>query len=363
MEKLPTKDRQSNFELLRIICMMLIVALHYYEYGFIISDTQPVTSNYLLLRFIGFGGHMAVDIFVLISGYFMVMQSFSGKKALKLCMQTAFFALAFASAYYIKGEAGIRDIFDAVFAPVNNLYWFITCYFLLYILSGYINKLIFSVTRSSLLALIAVLVAVCSALPTFLGIRAESSNLLLFIMLYLIAAYIRLYSPKLLESRYCLIAGIAFHWLCFAASAAMFAMKDTYPILEQISNRMTLVQDFTVLLSAILVFAGFNNLKIGNSKVINKIAGSSVGVYLLHNNPFGNHLIWVDIFHTPDYFDSSSLAIHAVIAIASVCVGCTLIDMLYRRIIEKPVMAFVDKHWDGWREAFTHTFRKFSPEE
>lgn len=343
MEKTPGKQRQSNFELLRIVAMVLIVSLHYQEFGFILPETQTVTANYLLLRFLGFGGHMAVDIFVLISGYFMVNQHFSMKKAIKLWVQTAFYALAFAVIFFAFGKAGLRDLADAFFAPANGMYWFITTYLLLYILSDFINVMIHALSREKLCLLIWIMLTVVSLLPTFLSIRPGASNLFLFVTLYIIGAYIRLYSPKFFESKRCLLYGVGFHWLCFIASAVLLAFREKIPVLGRVADRMSSVTDATIILSAVLIFAGFKNLKIKDSAFINTLAASAMGVYLIHANPFANHLIWVDILHTPAYLDSPILIVHALGSIAAVYISCTLIDLLYRRLVESLVMHLLNK--------------------
>ena len=78
------KTRLSNFELLRIISMLLIVAHHFSVHSHLISDT-PIINVYLQ-RALATGGKVAVNLFVLISGYFMINSTFKFKKLLKLIL-------------------------------------------------------------------------------------------------------------------------------------------------------------------------------------------------------------------------------------------------------------------------------------
>ena len=64
--------RESNFELLRIISMIFIVAYHLVYYTGVNIFTQPTEINKLWLLFIMLGGKVGVNAFVLISGYFSV---------------------------------------------------------------------------------------------------------------------------------------------------------------------------------------------------------------------------------------------------------------------------------------------------
>ena len=363
MEKTAGKQRQSNLELLRIVAMLLIVALHYAKFAFVIPEDEPVSSNTLLLNFLAFGGRMSVDLFVLISGYFKVNQCFRGPKAIKLWLQTFCALVVVGTLLYIFDRTPLAELKSALQYILTENYWFISTYFVLYLLSDFINAMIFAVSRERLRLLIWSMLVIVSILPTFLGIRLAPSNLFLFVTMYLIGAYIRIFSPKIFEAKCCLLLGIALHWLCCAASCVMILLGGRYPVLTVIAKRLPTMTDSTLILSAVLIFSGFKNMNIKNSRVINALAASAFGVYLLHFNPFAIECVWHRLFNTQNYLHSPQLLLNALAAIPAMYLLCTLIDMLYRRIIEKPVMAFVDKHWDGWHEAFTRAFREFWPEE
>lgn len=66
--------RKSNIELLRMVSMFLIVLHHYcVNSGFMeIMDLSQVTPNTLLVQFMSFGGKVGVNVFLIISGYFMI---------------------------------------------------------------------------------------------------------------------------------------------------------------------------------------------------------------------------------------------------------------------------------------------------
>ena len=68
MEK--EKVRKSNFELLRIIAMIMIVFHHFAIFSESKFDINLITLNRLWNQFIRMGGKIGVNIFVLISGYF-----------------------------------------------------------------------------------------------------------------------------------------------------------------------------------------------------------------------------------------------------------------------------------------------------
>lgn len=66
----------SNFELLRIVSMVLIIAHRYTLHSGFSFDTASIS----LRRFLSFGGKIGVNLFVLISGYFLLNSAFRSKR-------------------------------------------------------------------------------------------------------------------------------------------------------------------------------------------------------------------------------------------------------------------------------------------
>lgn len=68
-----TSMRSSNIELLRIVAMLAIVAHHYAVNSTVTSLFDPLhpSANQIFLRLWGMWGKTAINVFVLITGYFM----------------------------------------------------------------------------------------------------------------------------------------------------------------------------------------------------------------------------------------------------------------------------------------------------
>ena len=77
-------QRNSNLELLRILSMVFIVSCHFAGGGF--GDYNLVISNLnnYFIYFLDLFGKVGVDIFILISAYFMINSKFTLKKLLVL---------------------------------------------------------------------------------------------------------------------------------------------------------------------------------------------------------------------------------------------------------------------------------------
>ena len=71
-----TKTRESNIELLRIISMIMVVVLHFFYHGEILRWTTVESSGYLTYWSVEALAFVAVNVFVLISGYFLCLSRF-----------------------------------------------------------------------------------------------------------------------------------------------------------------------------------------------------------------------------------------------------------------------------------------------
>lgn len=140
-----TTNRESNFELLRIICMILIVVFHFSVHGGYYSESAgTLPFNSVIIDLFGLGGRLGVNIFVLISGYFLINSKFKPKKLLSLFIQVWFFSISIYLIFLISGGISFTwgSFLCNIFPVVTSQYWFITTYIGLYLLSPFINKLL-----------------------------------------------------------------------------------------------------------------------------------------------------------------------------------------------------------------------------
>ena len=87
------KQRQSNFELLRIILMLAIIAHHFVVNSGIADYFQVHSYKTLYLILFGMWGKTAINVFVLITGYFMCKSEFKWMKVLKLFLEVKFYKI------------------------------------------------------------------------------------------------------------------------------------------------------------------------------------------------------------------------------------------------------------------------------
>lgn len=124
------KTRNASFELLRIVCMFMIVLYHLFWVVFhpeVVNSPEYSAMMYPL--------HIAVVCFVLISGYFGIKPSF--KKLIVFYSQILFYnVLCYVVSSWYLDSFNIKD-FVVSFLPLshNQDLWFIRTYTILFLIS------------------------------------------------------------------------------------------------------------------------------------------------------------------------------------------------------------------------------------
>ena len=92
------QKRSSNFELLRILTMLCIIAHHYVVNSGItekITQSNVLQWNSVFALIFGWGGKTGINVFVLITGYFMCKSKISLKKFLGIFFEIEFYEIVF----------------------------------------------------------------------------------------------------------------------------------------------------------------------------------------------------------------------------------------------------------------------------
>lgn len=344
------KPRDSNLELFRIIAMLLIVAHHYVvNSGLLDCITNDITSSKsLFLLLFGWAGKTGINCFVLITGYFMCTSRITLKKGLKLLLEVEFYKIVIFFIFLLTGyvEFSYKLLLKSILPVISIRGGFVSCYLIFFCFIPFLNILIRGMNQKQHLILTGLCLAVFSVLPC-LHINVNYSYVSWFMVIYLIAAYIRLYPPKVsfnqkklgLLTMLCLLAS----WLSVWGGSLIYSFtgKQLFYFLVSDSNKPLAV------LTAIFAFMFFKNLKIGYSKFINTIAASAFGVLLIHaNSDAMRQWLWKDTLDNVGAFSGGGaydMLVHAILCVFGVYIVCTIIDFTRIHTIEKYIFALFDR--------------------
>lgn len=173
----------------------------------------------------------------------------------------------------------------------------------------------------------------------------KEGSLFYFLLGYYISTYIRLYNPKFLNFQktniiFSLIGMfLMVIWIFLVMKFIPKFVDENSKIFKSILyypfgslNRIPL------LIIAIFIFSFFKNLNVKSNKIINLIASTTFGVYLIHENLLLNKIIWHRFFKFDEWVNSPLLFLYMIAAVIVTFTCCSILDIIRQKIIEKPVM-------------------------
>lgn len=361
-------NRNTSIELLRIISMIMIMFHHFAYHGNFEWNFNEVTLPHLWYDFILMGGKVGVDIFVLISGYFLIENTeklFQPKKLLKFWGQVVFYSImTYLLSVMLRLNAfEIKQLIKVCLPITYPGWWFASTYFMLYLIHPFLNKLLHGVSKTEYQYLILMMVLCWSIIPTATTQLFESNSLLWFVTLYGIAGYVNLYGGnQKLQSKH-------YFSLYFMVLIITYTVSTTFLFLGTKKEEWSThaidffeIERLPILLMAITLFMGFVTLKMNYHKWINMIASATFGVYLIHDSSYIRYYLWTNIFKINQYQDSTFLILYSILVVFILYVSCTMIDLIRKKLVEKPYMLFVNHYTYYFLKSFKiicEMFRKW----
>ena len=328
--------RDSNLELYRIILMLAIVAHHYVVNSGLVPeciDKAPTSGRSIFLLLFGAWGKTGINCFLMITGYFMCQSQISLKKFLKLLFEIEFYKIVIFVIFLATGNTvcNFQTLMGLLPVPgITN--GFVSCFIVFFLFIPFLNLFINNLSRNFYRLLLLFLFVFYTFLPSF-GILICFNYVTWFSIIYLIAAYIRLYPIPLFSNRdFWLVSSIVCVLAsCFSILFFAFVFKRNYYWFLADSNKILAVA------TAISLFLFFKNIKLKYNPVINLLAQSVFGVLLIHaNSDAMRQWLWIDTLQNIRFFDTPWLVLHAFGSVIGIYVVCTAIDQARIHLIEKP---------------------------
>lgn len=290
------KERESNIELLRLVCMFLIIWIHFTGVSiFVLSEKYVNATGFesVVPRLIHGLCFCAVNTFILISGFFSIIPK--AKSFFNLYLVCAFYAgLTYLIHLYQSGLPLNRWLIYNTLMPfglwkTSTDWWFIPNYMILFILSPILNCVSNTITKRQFRMFLLLM-----AIPVFYFgwyrnmVWSEGGfNFVNFIFLYFIGRYIAIYGSdeRMLKSKTSL-----FWIICWVCSGLLVGFTEWLVRHRSPSPPwmwyMCQYNSPLCLVSAVFLFMAFKSLRVKNRRLINWYAASCLSVYLVHNNAY-----------------------------------------------------------------------------
>lgn len=287
------KKRESGIELLRIILMIGVIILHINskDIGSALYLVDKYSVSWYLLIFLENIFIYAVDIFIIISGYFLCKSNKRSLiKVIELFLELFFIRL---TKYFVMIILG-KEIFSishllSLFIPNS---YFVVLYSVLYIISPYINITINKFNKKSdlkrLLIILIIVFCVWNTLgnifqnitqKSYMGLSTigawgsqQGFNIVNFIILYVVGAYLNINGVKISSKKI---------YILLISEIILIG----WSLLEKIYCQSTIAWYYDnplIIINSSIIFLIFKNYKKEN-KYINEIAKASFTVFLVNS--------------------------------------------------------------------------------
>lgn len=360
--------RDASFELLRCVAMCMIIVVHYLSKGNVLVNLPTSAAGGMNGAAIGAWiveaiCLPAVNVYIMISGYFGAKSSFKVSKLARLWGTVIFYSVAITLVLGLSGNLAnaqgsvdmasftIYDWMNVVFPVVTEQYWFITAYVMLYLfmpfLSAGVEKLDQKSFRNVLIVLFGIFSLSKSVLPMDLPTDGKGYDVLWLICLYLLGGYFGRFGCRILEKR--MWATVC----CLGSAMAMFAMAF---VARAVYLRTGILGDFVLrnsfyncnqifcLTSAVGLFWMFKGLPIRSGRLsafICKVSGCTMAVYLIHEQLYMRYA-WPRWFGVQEQAGKWTFLPHLLLTVTCVFVVCVLIEMV-RKAVTKTFVGLIKK--------------------
>ncbi len=326
-------DRLIGLDLLRSLAMLMIVIWHFYFHA-VGSNQFPNSSlgtvNYLLSEFLVVCCSACVNVFVLISSYFLVEKPFNASRILRLWLQVMFYSVGISLLFYFltPGTLTWKDILRGFFPVSNYIYWFFSIYFGLALLAPFLSKTAVALSQKEYRLFLLVLIILCCTFTLIFPLGntmggAKGYSLLWFIALFFWGGYFRRFKKP--GPEYCLgvYFGLALLVTLFCVGKSVLRIRSGAPgpVIE-----LPAYNGFAFLLSIplFLYFKDKSFRKTALVKAATSLAPYTFGVYLISEHRSIREYLWNGPFPWASYLGQSwilPLMLGVSIVIFILCVG------------------------------------------
>lgn len=319
------KARQSNIELLRIILILMVIILHYFwgTMGGALSHTISGSFNYYLIHLLESLCIIAVNTFVLITGYFSYSQRIVRvSKVINLTMIMIFWGLVLSLltvTILLPQQIGIGGVENIIKSATNQ--WFVVIYCALYLLIPFLNKIINNINQNSYKCLLVIGLFFFYFWPSFytgVTIRDGGYDIINFVYLYFVGAYIRKYHEKDKQ----IVNSLIVYFIC-GLIVTLVSLK---------SDRAWSYCFILNLIGSIALFNVFRSLKVKQNKVINRFATYTFAVYLIDVNGFFNIFLYRTLFHSEYFWNSNGMILNLIVSVIGIYLICVVLETLRRLV-------------------------------
>ncbi len=321
---------EIGIEILRCVCMFMILILHYFRHGGVLDNIKYGSILYYYVWSLEGVCYIAVNCYMLISGYLLSTRNFSFNRIFNLYVEILFYCLLLSVITFSIGlqSLSIKNILQC-FPLVSRNNWYVTVYFAISFLMPFFNKFINSVDEYIFQSLILVGLVMFSLIPTvFFWVDQFNVNggysLLWYIYLYFVGAFIRKYKGNLF---FCIKEYKIFMFLSILLLPLIKFILELLKI-NSIAGVLYSYNSVPVFISSVAFITFFVNINIKNiylKNIIMYFSRATFAIFYIHTYFFMKKIIWIQLGVNRVY-NSLLLIPHCIFVVLFLFIFLTFVD-------------------------------------
>ena len=323
------KQRFGNLDLLRFVAMWGVITTHYIGWGGVANNTTTSDFNFYIAAVLGIVSQVSVNIFYIISGYFLeANKEFRWKKTMSFYVKVLFYSFAVPLALLSFGLISFdKSLVKSFFPILTNQYWFATIYLFLMLLMPFLNILFKNCSDKQLNIFLIAVFAFDSVQPMFFhnAIGESGYGITHAVLMVSLGYWIK-------RTRFSLSKIKSF---LFGASAIAIGAGINLGWLLVTGDRNRIITDYNspfIIVASCLVFLFFLSLKPNGKGFFTKLSPYIFAVYLVNDNPHMRAVVYEKILHCDEFYKSPFFLLHYVLScIFFFAIGLG-VDFLYETV-------------------------------
>lgn len=339
------QKRNINIELLRIICMIMVVVGH----GIISSrymESKDLCKNNVSWGIMAYVS-VAVNCYFLITGYFGEKQKFRISKIFSLWGETIFYSIVIALIFSVLNDQySLTSTYLLIYSfPVFfKNYWFIQAYIVLLLIRPFLNIVLYKINRIQFQYLLFVGLIFFSLHETFIPVshtldNSQGYGIIWAIYMYFVGAYIQRYLQSLRLPKKKLFYAMLYISVCMAIYfSGYLIVKLGIAGGEKSRGNFYAYNSISMFIASLSLFIFFTKI---NTHFVTKIQNiilffskTAISVYLISAHPLLFTSFWLFCFNYL-HFDNFIYNVVAIFILSFfVYIVCSIIDFIRYKVFD-----------------------------
>ena len=340
--------RLSNFELMRIVAMIMVVLGHCVLYT--AQDTEPYLgkldiTGWMIKSFT----IVAVNCYFILTGYFAKSDYVRFKSIIILWIKTIIYSVVIYSFFlFLKIVVfDARSMLNYLFPVMTKQYWFIQTYIVVSMIAPFLCKMVDNLNKHEHLFVMIVIIIFFSLHQTFIPIAktldtTQGYGIISACMLFIIGRWLKKYGDEYISR----INTICWFFLYILVSIMIFCTNYLivrFSIAGGLASRGNFYayNSITVVASSVCLFCFFMTLKMKNDDYIfiNYLGRNCVAAYLITGHPLLIGYLWTDIFRIQKYSYNTIVYVLTALFLSTISLfACVVIDKCLDNIMNRTLL-------------------------